>query len=59
VGGVLGQEGGLLVGFHSLFFLRFKILGVFLVVQGVFGGGGFNVVRAVEEFGAESEGEGV
>ena len=37
-GGALGQERGLLVGLHGFFFLRFKVLGVFFIMQRIFGG---------------------
>jgi hypothetical protein len=58
-GGGLGEEGGLFVGLDGVFLLLFECFGVFLLVHGIFGGGGFDVVGAVEEFGAEGEGEGV
>lgn len=58
-GGALGQERGLLVGFHGFFFLRFKVLGVFLIMQGILWRGCFDVIRAIEELRPQREGEGV
>jgi hypothetical protein len=60
-GCALREEGGLLVCWDRCFFLGSEVCGVGGVVKRVFGGlrRGFDVVWAVEEFGAEGEGQGV